>query len=124
MVEPKAVTQPQKVTAIVHKPVDPKVQQAFTQLYQRTQNALIKKLMSVSDKYKIPSESELQKMNVNDLCKMAGAYNVPIPGTAHLRLISASLGLPSEVDEDWKKLSVIKGFEQANSELDKYEVKP
>lgn len=64
IVETKVVTQPQKATAIIRKPVDPKVQQAFTQLYQRTQHAFIKKLISAYDKYKIPSESEFSSLTV------------------------------------------------------------
>ncbi|MFZ7166105.1 MAG: toll/interleukin-1 receptor domain-containing protein [Bacteroidota bacterium] len=116
--------QPQKKLIYHAVTIDPKIERAFLKLNDRTKNAVIKKLMAISDKYEIPSEDELQKKSVYDLCNIATAYNVPIPGVAQLRLLHSSLGLPSETDEDWRKVSVLKGFDMANSELDKYEATP
>lgn len=101
--------------------VDEKVQEAFIQLQQRAKKAIIAKLLSASDTYKVPTEGELQRKQVNELCGIARAYNIPIPNITNLKIISASLGLPSETDYEWKKLNVLKDFEQANSELEKYE---
>lgn len=121
MVQPQPQSQPVKVVTAVK--IDAKVMEAFIQLQQRTKKAVIKKLLSVSDKYNIPNEGELQGKQVSELCNIANAYNVPIPSIANLRLLSASLALPSETDDEWKKVGVLNGFLQANAELDRYEAK-
>ncbi len=118
--KPVAVASPQPVTAVVKK-VDEKVLLAYVQLQQRAKSAIIKKLLSAADKYPIPSEAELQHMQVHQLCEVAKAYNIPIPSTTNLRILGASLGLPSDTDDDYKKQNVLRGFDQANSELDRYE---
>jgi len=102
---------------------DPAILHTFAELNKRAQNALIVKILSVADKYKIPAEEVLRKKSVSDLCDIASAYNIPTPGITNLRIMSASLGLPRENAEEWKKLNVLRGFEQANKELDKYEAK-
>lgn len=120
--KPVVATSPKPVTVITKK-VDEKVLLAYERLQQRAKKAIIQKLLSVADKYSIPSEAELQRMQVNQLCNVANAYNVPIPGITNLRLIGARLGLPSDSDKEYKKLNVLKGFDQANAELDRYEAK-
>lgn len=117
--KPVVAAPPKPVTITANK-IDEKVLLAYTQLQQRAKKAIILKLLSVADKYPIPSESELQRMQVNQPCDVANAYNVPVPGITNLRLLSAALGLPSDSDEEYKKLNVLKGFEQANSELERY----
>lgn len=120
--KPVITPEPKPVTVIANK-IDEKVLQAFIQLQQRAKKAIIQKLLSVSDKYSIPAETELQKMQVNQLCDVSNAYNIPVPGITNLRILGASLGLPNENDDEYKKLNVLKGFDQANAELDRYEAK-
>jgi hypothetical protein len=126
VVAAEPISLPQKQSKIVSKNtdsnVDPEIKQQYDIAVDRALNLTRSKILSVKDKYDLPTEEELNKYDFDKLQNISQAYNIPYPGSAFTNLLILRLNpLPNVDAAKWEKLNVSKRISEANAVLDKFE---
>jgi hypothetical protein len=100
---------------------DPDISQKVVKVENRLREVLIKQISWARENYNVPSNKELDKMDIFDVSEVARYFNIPFPHLLLIQILTIRMNIPSKQDSKWKKLNTLKSIEDIDKEITKIE---